>query len=113
MFSYITDERLSVVFDLPVKSTVTENGNIALECGVNMRTSEPVWRHKGKEIQSSSRYLIRVEGTKHTLTIKNVTFQDEGEYTVDFGEVSSKTTVVIQGTFQSYRIHEVVFLKMK
>ncbi|XP_060599062.1 uncharacterized protein LOC132752715 [Ruditapes philippinarum] len=93
----VKDERLILVFDLPLKSKATENENIALECGVNMRTSEPVWRHDGEEIQSCSRYLIQVEGTKHILTIKNVTFQDEGEYTVDFGEVSSKTTVIIQG----------------
>jgi hypothetical protein len=96
---------LSVVFDLPVQSKVTENRNIALECGVNMRTSKPVWRHKGEVIQSSSRYVILAEGTKHTMTIMNVSFQDEGEYTVDFGEVSSKTTVVVQGTFQSYSIY--------
>jgi hypothetical protein len=93
---YPTDEALSVVTDLPVKSEVIEHGNIDIECKVNLLMSKPVWRHKGK-ILDSDRYVILAEGTKHKLTVMNVTFQDEGEYTVDFGKVSSKTTLIVQG----------------
>ncbi|XP_060589485.1 uncharacterized protein LOC132744722 [Ruditapes philippinarum] len=94
---YPTDEALSVVVDLPVKIEVIEKRNIDIECKVNQLTSKPVWRHKGKLLQSSGKHFILAKGTTHKLMITNVTLDDEGEYTVDFGNVSSKTTVQIQG----------------
>ncbi|XP_060572703.1 uncharacterized protein LOC132730737 isoform X3 [Ruditapes philippinarum] len=94
----VIDEALSVVIDLPIKSEVIENGNIDIECKVNLLTlSKPVWRYKGKILESSDRYVILAKGTTHKLTVMNVTFQEEGEYTVDFGKVSSKTTLIVQG----------------
>ncbi|XP_060572286.1 uncharacterized protein LOC132730390 [Ruditapes philippinarum] len=92
----VIDEALSVVVDLPAKIEVTENGNIDIECKVNLLTSKPVWRYKGEILQSSGRKVIQANGTTHKLMIINVTLHDEGEYTVDFGNVSSKTTVQIQ-----------------
>ncbi|XP_060584151.1 uncharacterized protein LOC132740288 [Ruditapes philippinarum] len=93
----VIDEALSVVVHFPVKIEVIENGNIDIECKVNLLTSKPVWRHKGKLLQSSGRKVIQAKGSTHKLMIMNVTLDDEGEYTVDFGNVSSKTTVQIQG----------------
>ncbi|XP_060551480.1 uncharacterized protein LOC132713050 isoform X1 [Ruditapes philippinarum] len=92
----VIDEALSVVVDLPANIEVTENGNIDIECKVNLLTSKPVWRYKGEILQSSGRKVIQANGTTHKLMIMNVTLHDEGEYTVDFGNVSSKTTVQIQ-----------------
>jgi hypothetical protein len=86
-----------VVVHCPVKIEVIENGNIEIECKVNLLTSKPVWRHKGELLQSSGRKVIQAKGSTHKLMITNVTLDDEGEYTVDFGNVSSKTTVQIQG----------------
>ncbi|XP_060583146.1 uncharacterized protein LOC132739440 [Ruditapes philippinarum] len=92
----VTDEELNVVVHFPVKIEVIENGNIDIVCKVNLLTSKPVWRHKGKLLQSSGRKVIQAKGSTHKLMITNVTLDDEGEYTVDFGNVSSKTTVQIQ-----------------
>ncbi|XP_060557764.1 uncharacterized protein LOC132718154 [Ruditapes philippinarum] len=92
----VIDEALSVVVHCPVKIEVIENGNIEIECKVNLLTSKPVWRHKGELLQSSGRKVIQAKGSTHKLMITNVTLDDEGEYTVDFGNVSSKTTVQIQ-----------------
>jgi hypothetical protein len=94
-----------VVVDLPVKIEVIEHGNIDIECKVNLLSSKPIWRHKGESIQSSCRKVILAKGNTHKLMITNVTLHDEGEYIIDFGNVSSKTTVQIQGkinTFGSY-----------
>ncbi|XP_060559582.1 uncharacterized protein LOC132719749 [Ruditapes philippinarum] len=93
----VIDEALRVVVDLPVKIEVIENGNIDIECKVNLLTSKPIWRHKGKLLQSSARKVILAKGNTHKLMITNVTLHDEGEYIVEFGNVSSKTTVQIQG----------------
>ncbi|XP_060551220.1 uncharacterized protein LOC132712801 isoform X2 [Ruditapes philippinarum] len=93
----VIDEALRVVVDLPVKIEVIENGNIDIECKVNLLTSKPVWRHKDKLLQSSARNVILTKGNTHKLIITNVKLHDEGEYIVEFGNVSSKTTVQIQG----------------
>jgi hypothetical protein len=95
----VTDVALSVVVHFPVRIEVIEKGNIDLECMVNLLTSKPVWRHKGKILQSSGRKVILARGSTHKLMITNVTLDDEGEYTVDFGNLSSKTTVQIQGQY--------------
>ncbi|XP_060575426.1 uncharacterized protein LOC132732915 [Ruditapes philippinarum] len=92
----VIDEALSVVVDLPTKIEVSENRNIDIECKVNLLTSKPVWRYKGGILQSSGRKVIQANGTTHKLKIMNVKLHDEGEYTIDFGNVSSKTTVQIQ-----------------
>ncbi|XP_060584945.1 obscurin-like [Ruditapes philippinarum] len=59
----VIDEALSVVVDLPAKIEVTENGNIYIECKVNLLTSKPVWRYKGEILQSSGRKVIQANGT--------------------------------------------------
>ncbi|XP_060584649.1 uncharacterized protein LOC132740700 [Ruditapes philippinarum] len=92
----VIDEALSVVVHFPVKIEVIENGNIDIECKVNLLASKPVWRHKGELLRSSGRKVIQAKGCTHRLMITNLTLEDEGEYTVDFGNVSSKTTVQIQ-----------------
>ncbi|XP_060572320.1 uncharacterized protein LOC132730417 [Ruditapes philippinarum] len=92
----VIDEALSVVLYLPANIVITENGNIDIECKVNLLTRKPVWRYKGEILQSSGRKVIQANGTTHKLMIMNVTLHDEGEYTVDFGNVSSKTAVQIQ-----------------
>jgi hypothetical protein len=92
-----------VVVHFPVKIEVIENGNIDIECKVNLLTTKPVWRHNGTLLQSSGRKVILTKGTTHKLMITNVTLHDEGEYTVAFGNVSSKTTVQIQrNIFECY-----------
>ncbi|XP_060555731.1 uncharacterized protein LOC132716464 [Ruditapes philippinarum] len=93
----VIDEALRIIVDLPVKIEVIEKGNIDIECKVNLLTSKPVWRHKGKVLQSSDRTVIIAKGITHKLMITNVTLHDEGEYSVTLGNVSSKTTVEIQG----------------
>ncbi|XP_060565435.1 uncharacterized protein LOC132724573 [Ruditapes philippinarum] len=92
----VIDEALIVVVHFPIKIEVIENGNIDIECKVNLPTSKPVWQHEGNLLQSSGRKVIQAKGTTHKLMITNITLDDEGEYTVNFGNVSSKTTVQIQ-----------------
>jgi hypothetical protein len=95
----VKDETLNLVVDLPDKPEVIEHRNIDIECKVNLLTSKPVWRHNGKLLESSDKYVIQAKGTTHKLTVMNITFQDEGEYTVDFGKVLFKTTLVVQGHY--------------
>ncbi|XP_060601960.1 uncharacterized protein LOC132755172 [Ruditapes philippinarum] len=92
----VIDAVLNVVVHFPVKIEVIENGNIDIECKVNLLTTKPVWRHNGTLLQSSGRKVILTKGTTHKLMITNVTLHDEGEYTVAFGNASSKTTLNIQ-----------------
>ncbi|XP_060595403.1 uncharacterized protein LOC132749599 isoform X2 [Ruditapes philippinarum] len=93
----VVDEALGVVIDLPVKIEAIENGNINITWKVNRLTRKPDWRHKGELLQSSGRKVILSKGTTHELMITNVSLHDEGEYTVNFENVSSKTTVQVQG----------------
>lgn len=47
------------------------------------------WIRNGVEILPSDRYEISIEGTVHTLKIKNCTTQDESVYSFKLGKLSA------------------------
>lgn len=49
----------------------------------------------GQEITFSKRIVYRVDKNKHTLTVKDCTMDDEGEYTVTAGADKSSAELVI------------------
>ncbi|XP_053389662.1 obscurin-like [Mercenaria mercenaria] len=100
-FLQVLEKRLKIVKDLHVATIepdVRENMDIVLICKVNLHTSTVVWRQNGDEIISCNRRLSSVNVLEHRLTIKKAQFEDEGDYTVHFGSVSSCAKLVIKGT---------------
>ncbi|XP_059495977.1 obscurin isoform X15 [Stegostoma tigrinum] len=75
------------VTELPILFTKKlENVNalcsntVELTCELNQAKGDVLWRRNGTEIKPSRRLKIRVDGQKRSLTISEVTAEDEGEY---------------------------------
>ncbi|XP_048474365.1 obscurin [Rhincodon typus] len=75
------------VTELPILFTKKlENVNalcsntVELTCELNQAKGDVLWRRNGTEIKPSRRLKIRADGQKRSLTISEVTAEDEGEY---------------------------------
>ncbi|XP_053390276.1 uncharacterized protein LOC128553183, partial [Mercenaria mercenaria] len=79
-----------------VKEDVRENMDIVLICTVSLPTNKVVWRHNGRDIKQHTRHHVSVQELEHKLTIRNAKFEDNGEYTVDFRDVASSTTLALK-----------------
>lgn len=53
------------------------------------------WMKGGQEITLSKRFVYRVDKNKHTLTIKDCTMDDEGEYTAVAATDKSSAELII------------------
>ncbi|XP_074841400.1 obscurin isoform X2 [Carettochelys insculpta] len=60
--------------------TVEERGTVTLEVELSKPSTEVKWMRNSIVLQPSSNMEIKAEGTKHNLTIKNITFADRGFY---------------------------------
>ncbi|KAG9271836.1 titin, partial [Astyanax mexicanus] len=74
------EEDLRIV--VPLEDVETqEKKSISFSCKVNRPNVTVKWMKAGQEIVLSKRFAYRVDKDKHTLTIKDCTLADEGEYT--------------------------------
>jgi len=71
-------------------------------CEVSKPDQPAKWFTGGKEIVSGGRYEIRVEGTRHTLTITSTEKTDQMEYSITFADLSSAASLFVTGLSKSY-----------
>ncbi|XP_053389664.1 uncharacterized protein LOC128552648, partial [Mercenaria mercenaria] len=79
------------------EADVREHMDIVLSCEVNRHTNKAVWRHNGQVIKPYNRRVVSIDHLEHRLTIRNAKFEDEGDYTVYFGDVTSSIQLTING----------------
>uniref|UniRef100_A0A667WUR0 Titin n=1 Tax=Myripristis murdjan TaxID=586833 RepID=A0A667WUR0_9TELE len=75
-----------------------EKKTVSFSCKVNRLNATVKWMKAGQEITLDKRIVYRVDKDKHTLTIKNCTVADEGEYAAFAGDDKStaeNVTVVV------------------
>lgn len=71
----------------PIEDVETqEKKTISFVCKVNRPEVVVRWMKAGQEVVLSKRIVYRVDGLKHTLTIKDCVMEDEGEYTAVLAE---------------------------
>ena len=70
-------------------------------CEISKPDETATWLKNGAEIKAGGRFEIRVEGTKHTLVIKDGELSDQAEYTVTFAQLSSKAKLSLKGWQQT------------
>ena len=65
-----------------------------------------IWMKNGEVIAPSDRFEMRVEGTKHFLTIRDSTLDDDAKYTVriETAECSAQLTVEGKRLSQLYTV---------
>ena len=75
--------------------TILEDQTLTLECVVN-RTDKPIsWHFNDQQIQSGTKYDISREKNKLRLVVKNVTIDNEGQYSCHVADVKTKCKVIV------------------
>lgn len=74
-----------------------------LECTVSSPRCSVAWYKGREELVSSDRVDILVDGCSHKLVIQQVCIEDEGTYSVEVGEHTSKAKLLVEGKIVSSR----------
>ena len=70
---------------------------MTLEAEVSKPDVKGTWFKDDNEIPSDDKYEFKTEDTVHSLTIKNVDLEDEGEYAIEVPGDSSTAMVWVEG----------------
>lgn len=93
-FVLSAEEELRIIDPLEDCET-EEKKTISFTCKVNRPNVTVQWMKGGQEITFSKHIVYRVDNNKHTLTIKDCTMDDEGEYTAVAGTDKSSAELII------------------
>ncbi|KAA8578949.1 hypothetical protein FQN60_006041, partial [Etheostoma spectabile] len=77
------------------KADEAEKKTISFSCEVNRPEATVRWLKAGQEVTLSKRLVYRVDGLRHTLTIKDCAMEDEGEYTAAVGDDKCAAELII------------------
>lgn len=84
------DVLVDIVFLTPLEDIdCKEEETIVFTCEINKSGCSAVWKKEGRPLPSEPRFEIKVQGGKHSLTIRDVTLDDEADYTVIIDDATS------------------------
>ena len=82
----------------PLQECVTIEGDtVTLEAEVSKPSIKGEWYKDDREIAPDEKFEIKVEDTLQSLTIHDLTLEDEGEYTIEVPGDSSTAMVWVEG----------------
>ncbi|KAK2917478.1 obscurin-like protein 1a [Channa argus] len=95
--AYLEVEELPATIVKPLRDrTALEKHRVILECTVSSPRCSATW-YKGKEeLVSSDRLEVLADGCTHKLVIQNVAVEDEGTYSIQVGEHTSKAKLMVE-----------------
>uniref|UniRef100_A0A3B4VJT8 Obscurin like cytoskeletal adaptor 1a n=1 Tax=Seriola dumerili TaxID=41447 RepID=A0A3B4VJT8_SERDU len=76
--------------------TALEKHRVILECTVSSPRCSATWYKGREEVVSSDRVDILVDGCSHKLVIQQVSVEDEGTYSIEVGEHTSKAKLMVE-----------------
>lgn len=92
------DSELPVSIVKPLRDrTALEKHRVILECTVSSPRSAVTWYKGREELVASDRVEILADGCSHKLIIQQVAVEDEGSYSVEVGEHTSKARLMVEG----------------
>lgn len=93
---FVTEEPLAIVKPLQ-EVTVTENEPSVLICELNKPDIQVQWTKEGETIVPTENVKVTCAGMIHTLTIEKTTLDDEAEYALAVGELTTKAEILVDG----------------
>ncbi|KAM4710654.1 LOW QUALITY PROTEIN: obscurin-like protein 1a [Anableps anableps] len=95
--AYLEVEELPVSIVKPLRDrTALEKHRVILECTVSSPHCSATWYKGKRELDSSDRMEIIAEGCSHKLVIQQVAVEDEGTYSIEVGEHTSKAKLLVE-----------------
>ncbi|CAF88936.1 unnamed protein product [Tetraodon nigroviridis] len=95
--AYLEVEELPVSIVKPLRDrTALEKHRVILECTVSSARCCATWYKDGKEVVPSDRVEILDDGCSLKLVIQEVAVEDEGTYSVEVGEHTSKAKLMVE-----------------
>ncbi|XP_023276058.1 obscurin-like protein 1 [Seriola lalandi dorsalis] len=95
--AYLEVEELPVSIVKPLRDrTALEKHRVILECTVSSPRCSATWYKGREELVSSDRVDILVDGCSHKLVIQQVSVEDEGTYSIEVGEHTSKAKLMVE-----------------
>lgn len=95
--AYLEVEELPVTIVKPLRDrTALEKHRVILECTVSSPRSSATWYKGREELAPSDRMEIVADGCTHKLIITEVAVEDEGTYSVEVGEHTSKAKLMVE-----------------
>jgi len=92
----VTEVPLQIVTPLQDQE-VMEKQEAVFICEVSKPNQTAKWLRNGVDVIAAGRYDIKVDGTRHILTIKDAETADQAQYSVNFVDVSSAATLSVTG----------------
>lgn len=77
--------------------TALEKHRVILECTVSSPRCSATWYKGREELEPSDRVEILADGCSLKLVIQQVAVEDEGTYSVEVGEHTSKAKLMVEG----------------
>lgn len=90
----VLEESLRIIVPLEDIDT-QEKKTVSFSCKVNRPNATLRWLKGGQEVNLNKHIVYRVDKDKHTLTIKDCSLSDEGEYTAVAGDSKSTAELII------------------
>ncbi|XP_031147521.1 obscurin-like protein 1a [Sander lucioperca] len=95
--AYLEVEELPVSIVKPLRDrTALEKHRVILECTVSTPHSSVTWFKGREELAPSDRVEILADGCSHKLVIQQVAVEDEGTYSIEVGEHTSKAKLMVE-----------------
>ena len=83
---------------------VMEKQEATFTCEVSKPNQTAKWLRDGVDVVAAGRFEVKVDGTRHTLTIKDAEKSDQAQYTVAFANVNSAASLSVTGKFHGHLI---------
>uniref|UniRef100_A0A3Q1FZP8 Obscurin-like protein 1 n=1 Tax=Acanthochromis polyacanthus TaxID=80966 RepID=A0A3Q1FZP8_9TELE len=95
--AYLEVEELPVSIVKPLRDrTALEKHRVILECTVSSPRCSATWYKGREELVPTDRLEILTDGCCHKLVIQQVAVEDEGTYSVEVGEHTSKAKLLVE-----------------
>ena len=103
MSFFISEKPIEIVSGLKDKVCVEfKDTKFDIKLNKPGKSNKLKWFKNGAEIDTNSdKYELREQGEMYTLVVKNVNFEDEGEYSVKIenSDAESKAVLVVEGIY--------------